>query len=1299
MLSPQLQSTVNQMVQAYTNNFGGFLQASDLNHDGSVDRQELTNVLMQANTPYHIAIEMVEGVFGQLDRNRDGRLSLEDVQGQVPHMQNQIAPLVEQMIQDYINYFEQVLQGTDANRDRRLDRQEVLNVLVAAQTPWHIANEMVNGIFQRLDRNQDGFISIEEVQGQMPHMGAQIGNVFTSQQMQPSGQLDPRLQNTVNQMVQAYTNNFGGFLQGSDLNQDGAVDRQELITVLLQAGTPQHVAIAMVDEIFRQLDRNHDQRISIHDIQTQAPYVQNNIAPLVEQLVQEYFTNFNQVLQGTDANRNGMIDRQELLTVLIRANTPQDMAYNIVNEVFLRLDRDHDQQISIQDLQGQMPNMGHFVGPEIRRRYRPQSNLSVTDLDSIDTWGERTQQDGRRIWVDNAQIKAGEYHINNLKKSLENKWRDKFGLQPDPHLNNPQVEAIRTGSKYKPLYTEMSKRYCAQVVADGVQNSKREVDKEAVRTWDMCKVNYLDANDHKSHEFGELFNQLYRIAYLENAQGQRLNAYINDGSEKWALEYYNYYMGRGQYAQGNDGRHKFLRDMHNLQGGDAAQAAARKIKSVVTKLELLAPYTTGRTYAKEVQELFLSDLILLQSRHVVISTESPKDIEIFDAIINQLRVQNSNELTAILHEVEEQLDRSNANSVRGSGLSFGNKWMLSVKLHLDPAIVQNEPIGSSRFRTALQRSAPYIFNSPKGALFFEFIAVCFGIGKLSTDMIAGGDTAILGRIDFGSIASAFLANAANESIQGLNNFSVMILHRIAPQLENLLNLTIEGTSYLQRFLTNFSGFYRAIQSALRSAQGAAQSFNTIFGRNLTLISRIAAGIGLAASIVAFGVAAYQLVDAFKKNDTEGKIFGFLNAAVALGGVVAMVGVMASAAWAGPVGWLVAAAGAIVALVQLIIALTKKPPPTPVQEYTNQVMRPGGYLLNEADNRFYYAVPLLNRAQNRSNIYKIHAKNFQVKAVDFYANDPTFGRNQMRAFDPHATCMLHDANYLYFLGGIPNSGATTSVKISRNNPQQIHPIFPNWPFGREYIHSCCLTNDGMVHAIVADLNGQSCRIVRWPIAQANPTIEHASFSPTTTPPGLDSGYYSTTDSNSPYRKVRRLATDGETVFMVDGFSMYAYHHTAFHTRNCTKVCDIVYRPTQFSYAGNDSTDLRMGYSPLFSSGRRTLYAAMGIAGLYRVDIDLRNYQNSTASLIHGDHHWLNASFVVQHETLGAGTSRELILASVANTDYSWTHSLADVKPNALRRAADYYTQGKIIEVQGIDSQEAQQYRFLSSEAFA
>ena len=71
----------------------------------------------------------------------------------------------------------------------------------------------------------------------------------------------------VDNLIQTFKTNFQAALQAYDCNRDGFVDRNELIQVLQRCCIPYWTANCYVQQIFAELDKNHDGRLSIADAQ------------------------------------------------------------------------------------------------------------------------------------------------------------------------------------------------------------------------------------------------------------------------------------------------------------------------------------------------------------------------------------------------------------------------------------------------------------------------------------------------------------------------------------------------------------------------------------------------------------------------------------------------------------------------------------------------------------------------------------------------------------------------------------------------------------------------------------------------------------------------------------------------------------------------------------------------------------------------------------------------------------------------------------------------------------------------
>jgi Ca2+-binding EF-hand superfamily protein len=337
-------------MQGIIGNFQHTLQTSDLNRDGTIDRNELIQALVRAATPWQLAQSMSNEVFSNLDKNRDGRLSVQDVSAQVNHIarqpQTNISHAAQQVLNGIQQSFQQALQASDTNRDGTIDNNELIQTLMRAATPWHVAKNIAGEIFLKLDKNRDGRLSIQDVSQQIPNIRHHINSTNPA----------------VEQIISGFRQNFQQSLQTTDLNRDGSLDFNEIFNVLVRTGAPHSAAQSMTQEIFQKLDINHDSRISIQDIAQQvnnSSTLDHNLRTKMDQTIQMITSNFQNMLRQSDLNRDSLLDSNELVQLLVRSNIPWNSANTMANEIFQRLDKNRDGRLSVQDIAPQIPQSTH----------------------------------------------------------------------------------------------------------------------------------------------------------------------------------------------------------------------------------------------------------------------------------------------------------------------------------------------------------------------------------------------------------------------------------------------------------------------------------------------------------------------------------------------------------------------------------------------------------------------------------------------------------------------------------------------------------------------------------------------------------------------------------------------------------------------------------------------------------------------------------------------------------------------------------------------------------------------------
>ncbi|NOU49249.1 hypothetical protein HG263_01605 [Pseudoalteromonas sp. JBTF-M23] len=343
-------TATEQIIQGLRQNFQHALTTSDLNRDGTIDRNELIQVLTRAATPWQIAQNMVNEIFNRLDNNRDGRLTIDDVSGQVNQITQQPQTNMSQAAQQVLNglqqNFQQSLNNADTNRDGTIDRNELVQALMRAATPWQVANNIAGEIFLKLDKNRDGRISAQDVSQQIPNMGHHVNTSNPA----------------VEQIIAGFRQNFQQTLQTADMNRDGTLDFNELVNALVRTNVPYSVAQTMARDVFQKLDTNHDGRIAAHEVSQQinsSTTLDYNLRTKLEQMIQILSANFQNTLRQSDLNWDSTLDRNEIVQLLVRSNVPWNSAHEMADEIFTRLDKNRDGRLSVQDVATTLPQTGH----------------------------------------------------------------------------------------------------------------------------------------------------------------------------------------------------------------------------------------------------------------------------------------------------------------------------------------------------------------------------------------------------------------------------------------------------------------------------------------------------------------------------------------------------------------------------------------------------------------------------------------------------------------------------------------------------------------------------------------------------------------------------------------------------------------------------------------------------------------------------------------------------------------------------------------------------------------------------
>lgn len=314
------------------------LQSYDLNRDGVIDHNELIQIFQQMGYDWNAASQMTQNILSQLDTDKNGYVSIRDFQRQM-HAQSPDEPLnpLERQVLDYFtNHVQQALQAFDFNRDGFIDQSELIQLFQQSGYDGNRASQMASSVLSQLDRDQNGRISMNDFQSQVPS--------------QPMGAQESQLEQQVLDSFRTHTQRA---IQAYDFNRDGVIDHHELIQLFQQIGYDPASASQMASSVLSQLDTDGDGHISFSDFQSQI-HAQPSGEPLnqLEQQVLNIFRqNTQQALQAFDFNRDGVIDQNELIQVFQQSGYDWNSASQMARNVFVRLDTDRNGYINYADFQ------------------------------------------------------------------------------------------------------------------------------------------------------------------------------------------------------------------------------------------------------------------------------------------------------------------------------------------------------------------------------------------------------------------------------------------------------------------------------------------------------------------------------------------------------------------------------------------------------------------------------------------------------------------------------------------------------------------------------------------------------------------------------------------------------------------------------------------------------------------------------------------------------------------------------------------------------------------------------------
>jgi len=148
----------------FRQNFQAGVQACDFNHDSFVDMNEMIRILQNSCVPYCTAITYAQQIFAELDKNRDGRLSVADCETAANNCVSQTVSCWVERIKGALRQNPQVVfQWFNANCDCYVTQSELANYLTSQGLGCYEAGQVARQLFCELDRDRNNVLTLQEV--------------------------------------------------------------------------------------------------------------------------------------------------------------------------------------------------------------------------------------------------------------------------------------------------------------------------------------------------------------------------------------------------------------------------------------------------------------------------------------------------------------------------------------------------------------------------------------------------------------------------------------------------------------------------------------------------------------------------------------------------------------------------------------------------------------------------------------------------------------------------------------------------------------------------------------------------------------------------------------------------------------------------------------------------------------------------------------------------------------------------------------------------------------------------------
>ncbi|MGI0119710.1 hypothetical protein [Zooshikella sp. RANM57] len=777
---------------------------------------------------------------------------------------------------------------------------------------------------------------------------------------------------------------------------------------------------------------------------------------------------------------------------------------------------------------------------------------SDTELLSINTFELEDNGEGESIPVDQVQVLAGEYYENNLKYALkelesnidnESYFGEAVRPKDDEELNLSEVEKVL--EDYHDLYLQIAPLYCAQLVCDSYQDQSEDDNDDLikVRGWDMCKIANVYKDLKKSDEYKRMFDRLYAIAYTEylaNELGIDFTTYL-ENADYWQNQLITYY-------EQDSTLEEFVNSV--ILDNELTDPMV-EIKNIANKIQLLG----NEEKAQEIQKNYFSATLQAMARDVKLNGEASAA---GDGVLDRVDAaqQVMMELLQNASQETREVMKTYSNSVGGDE-NMGTAFIADLRDIYNHYPDRDLNVMDDFVRSSLVEKNSSVFNNNISTGVLDSMTYGVSLSSLLFSLTRDKDINIPELIGFGATT--------------LDGTIGLIEAQLSTRLAAFLAKKSATTKYtfMQQITNSLSKW---VKSGLPEGSIAGKIFGSSLSKFAVRFTAVTAVIGLA-------ISAYDLVQAIINNDPVDIILGSINAAIGLGGCAVAIGVMAGAAWAGPVGVAVAIVGFVVALIQFLIKLfePKPPKPDPIGEFTDT------FLNNYIYPRNRYSYVFIGNS-NDGGIRVLEEENGTVLPIESLSN------KEIKY--PDASVYYNGYIYCY---GVTDSH--TPFRFREQEHSQVESI--TLPYGAGDFISCCLI-DNTVYALVDDIIHKE--LYSWNIDDESPDLE---------------GSYLVEDNK--YNKITRITTDGDKLYLADNTSIYSLDPRELNQ-------DTPVEPELFCQYIEEGFEYSWEFVSIqYDDG---FFYVITNESLFRIDPSTPNHPEVTE--IFTDKNWKGASFRIRHE---------------------------------------------------------------------